>query len=229
MTRRKRGDRGPVAPAQRSARRGAPPARPILVAAAVVALAVAAWLFLREPHPRTPAPDPAHALSEQDAYREAVRLANQDRRTESLPYFRRALEGPGGEFWEVRYNYGLTLASNAIQYVPRVGEPRLAVRSSVTRVRLVQAAMTELDRASRLAPNPKARAQVLARFANTVAVWGFPWETLDLMRRTEYADTTDPAPAVRAHYYLAMMRDPPKYVGDFQAEQAIGNPARERP
>jgi len=195
-------------------------------ALALVVIAGLAWFTTRAPRRAGgPPPDPAHAMAAPDAYREAIRLANADRRTESFAFFRRALEGLATDSWEVRYNYGITLASDAIQYVPRAGEPRLATRSSVERVGLLSEAMRQLDRASRLAPNPSARAQVLSHFANLLAVWGFPWETLDLMRRTEYADPTDPVPAARAVLYLKMMKDPPLYAGDVRLEQVFGDPA----
>src|SRR5262249_32741891 len=157
--------------ARRAKRAAAPPPpkprRPawVPIAAALLVLAIVAAAVLLATRGRPPAPAPARdaasALHGPDAYREAIRLANASRALESLPYFRRALEGLTRDSWDVHYGYGITLASCALQYTPRLGEPRLETRSSVMRVGLVQEAMHQLDQASRLAPDARTRAQVL--------------------------------------------------------------------
>ena len=225
--------------AARGGPRPAPPRRaslaPLLgIAALALILAGGAWLGLRaRRHPARAASDPAHALAPPDAYQEANRLARVDRLAESLPYYRRALEGLATDSWEVRYNYGVTLSSNSMQYLPRAGEPRLATRSSVVRVMLAHEAMHQLDQASRVAATSKERARALAKYANLVAVWGLPWETLDLMRRTEYADTTDPVTAARALVYLKHMQDPPRFGPNLTVREALemdmSRPARPSP
>lgn len=201
-----------------------------IAAIAVISLAGVALLWtLSSRHEALPPPNPVKALPPPDAYREALRLAHENRAAESLSYYRRALEGLAAESWEVEFNYGIALAANASRYTPRMGEPRPAARSSVVRVGLVREAMHQLDRAARIAPDAKTRAQVLGRLANTLAVWGLPWETLDLMRRAQYADTTDPEAATRAFLYMKMMRDPPLYAGDITVKQAIEISARTAP
>ena len=237
MKRSRRKARADAAP--RAAPRPAPGRRarraPLFaIAALALILAGGAWLGLRARRhaPRT-AGDPAHALAPPDAYDEANRLARADRLGESLPYYRRALEGLASDSWEVRYNYGVTLSSNSMQYLPRAGEPRLATRSSVARVMLAREAMHQLDQASRVAATSKERAKALVRYANLLAVWGLPWETLDLMRRAEYADTTDPVPAARAIVYLKHMQDPPRFGPNLTVREALemdmSRPARPSP
>ena len=245
MTRSRRSRRAPAgrevtrAPAGRDATRTpaglAPPGgglRPLtwIVIGALVAVALGTWWAI---HVRTlrramsSAPDALAAMAPDQAYREAIELAGEGRFDDSFPYYRRALAGLNQDFWEVHYNYGISLGSRALQYTTRGGAPAFATRSSIERIGLEHEAMRQLDRAVRIAPTPRIRAEVLDHFSNSVAVWGFPWERLDLMRKRQDADPGDEVAALRARQWLRMMRDPDQYAEDMSVGDAVKiRPAR---
>jgi hypothetical protein len=208
MTRRRRREpaRKRTAPAPRGL-----PAWLWVTAGILLAVALAVVAPRLRSHRSTPPPDEAAALAPVDAYREATRLAREDRLRESLPYYRRAASTIVHDFWAIHFDYGVVLQGLALQYTHRGGRLVFATRSSAERALLAGEAMHQLDQAARLAPDPPTRSKVLRFRANMTSVWGFPWETLAGLRAAQMADSADHASAIRAVLYLQVMHEPDRY------------------
>jgi tetratricopeptide (TPR) repeat protein len=151
--------------------------------ALVAAAAIALWLArgLRAPATR----DAAAALDPLAAYGVGLKLGRAGRYTESLPYFRRAAEAPGGTTWQVRHDSNATLESRMIgRFGQRVS------RSSVERVAMMHESMRQLDLAETDAGSARDRAFLEAMRGNTLATWGFPLEALACYARALTLDPT---------------------------------------
>lgn len=155
-------------------------------------------------------PDPA-AMDPEAAYRHAVELSLGNERRESLPYFRRGLEGEPGREWRPHFNYGIVLNDLTLQFVRRAGRQVPASRSSAERIELGCAALDEFGAAVKLAPDGATRAKILSLRANMLLLWGFPWEALACFRAAQQADTTRADLAIRADQFFALMRDPASF------------------
>lgn len=196
-----RGLRPPVtARASRSSNRArrsvAPRRRPrlpwaLLAVGLVLAIGLWTWTRLRARHPRTPAASSIDALSPQQAYDRGVDLGMQGRALESLPYLARAASSPGAT-WVVHHDYSTALHNASVASRPRGSGLEAGVRTSLERIALLRASLTELDVAERLAGSPATLALVHAARARSLAQWGLPVEAMEAYQR---AADLDPASA----------------------------------
>jgi hypothetical protein len=150
------------------------------------------------------APDTASSLDPFMAYRRALALGEQQRFTESLAHFRRALAAPT-DAWQPHCDYAITLFHAALEpRLTRHGE-RTMVRTSFERSEMMLESARELDVAERLAPTPEARAYVIARRARQLAAWQLTWNAV-----SEYTRAAAAIPRLEreAAALLATMRDP---------------------
>ena len=157
---------------------------------AVLALGAAAGLWFAR-GTRAPVPaDPAAGLDPVRAYQIGLRLGQSKRFMESVPYFRRAAEAPGGSTWQVRHDYSSAL-HNAAHESHRVGRfgHRLA-RSSVERIAMMRESLRQLDLAAADAGAARDRAFIEAMRGNTLATWGFPLDALQCYQRALALDPT---------------------------------------
>lgn len=146
-------------------------------AVALVAAAALALWFARGG--RAPAPvDPAAALDPMVAYNIGLRLGRVNRFAESLPYFRRAADVPGGTTWQARHDYSSSLHNATLEsrMIGRFGQR--VTRSSVERVAMMHESLRQLDLAQADAGSAHDRAFLEAMRGNTLATWGFPLEAL---------------------------------------------------
>ena len=186
---RRRGSRQAVAMASRAPRpRGALPrmARLGLAVLLLGVLAVTLGILRARPWRHEPArpvatapsvPDSIARLGPDEAFARAVRLVNDRRPAESLPYFQHALSHPG-EPALAHMDYSTALHNAAIESRVHLGLPRPATRSSIERVALMRQSLAQLEEAQRLAATPAHRALVRATFAHHFVTWGMPWEAL---------------------------------------------------
>jgi tetratricopeptide (TPR) repeat protein len=140
---------------------------------------------------RAPAPaDPAAGLDPVRAYEIGLRLGQAKRFMESVPYFRRAAEAPGGSTWQVRHDYSSSLHNATLEsrMVGRYGH-RLA-RSSVERIAMMRESLRQLDLAAADAGAARDRAFLEAIRGNTLATWGFPLDALACYQRALALDPT---------------------------------------
>ena len=174
---------------------GAPrPSRPrrwpraVWVTALALGAAAGLW-FARGPHAPAPA-DPAAGLDQARAYEIGLRLGQSKRFTESLPYFRRAAEAPGGSTWQMRHDYSSSLHNATLESrtVGRFGH-RLA-RSSVERIAMMRESLRQLDLAAVSAGAARDRAFIEAIRGNTLATWGFPLDAIQCYHRALALDPT---------------------------------------
>lgn len=145
------------------------------------------------------------------AYQHAIQLSLKSRWRESLPYYRRGLEGAPGHEWRPHFNYGIVLNDITLQFETRAGQQVPATHSSAERVVLANASMEELRRAIQLAPDGATRARILSMRANTLVLWGFPWEAFASFRAAEGADSTRAELRDRADQFMALMQDPTRF------------------
>jgi hypothetical protein len=221
---RKRGNDGG---GQRSkARSGAPTRRaagrsPWLWAAAVLAvISLAGWFLLRS-RVVARAPDsgatagPAATLTPQVAYQTGLRMAQAGYHMESLPYFRRALEGKPLTAWVVHLNYAGALYNVGLEVRDRHGVAVPATRSSIERVAMMREALAELDIAERLATNPHDRAIAIRSRAERLQIWGFPWDAFAQLRQAQWTDTLWRELGRFADGYMVVLEHPerPRPVG----------------
>lgn len=169
------------------ARRGAVPARVAAVAAALLALAALAWWRQSRPGAAAEGADPVAALPGRAALDEGMRLGAAGRHAESIPYFRHAIAAMDG-FWAARYDLATALANAALQVRPHGGRIDPLLRSSVERVRNLQEADRELERALPSATSRRALATMLDRRAQVYLTWGMPVDALEWERRARAAD-----------------------------------------
>lgn len=160
----------------------APPRRKPGVALAIGAVALAAaaafalWVALGR---RAPSPvDPAATLDPVVAYNIGLKLGRASRFAESLPYFRRAADAPGGTTWQARHDYSSSLHNATLEsrMIGRFGQR--VTRSSVERVAMMHESLRQLDLAQAEAGSAHDRAFLEAMRGNTLATWGFPLEAL---------------------------------------------------
>src|SRR5437867_9736165 len=160
--RRTSGERGGrnVAAARRGAARGR---RWAIACVAVLALAAAALWLVRGHAPHEPAavaPDPAAGLDPRSAFVRALDLGTRGRHTESIPFFRRALDGGPVPSWLLHRDLAAALQNSAIE-VRSLGPLSAPVtRASVERVAMIREALHEFDEAESLAPDAVARAKI---------------------------------------------------------------------
>jgi len=177
-------------PAERPAatRRGPGVAWALAAAAALTALGLAWWLG-RGGAPRRPG-DPAAGLDPVAAYEAGIRLGREERYTESLPYFRRAAEAPGGSTWQVHHDYSSSLHNAALESrkVGRYGQR--VTRSSVERVAIMHESFRQLDLARAVAGSRRDQAFIEAMRGNTLVTWGFPLDALACYGRALALDPT---------------------------------------
>lgn len=150
-------------------------------------------------------PVPMDALR---AYQTAVDLVkNHGRATESLPYFRRALD-LRSDLWQVRCDYGAALMNAVGEALPGPGPTRSTTRSSWERAAMVHEALAELDRAERLAWAAADRAYVVAIRAQALALWGLSWNGLEEYARARQIDPSSTILRARHAQLWRIMRDP---------------------
>ena len=180
----------PGAPTRRAAGRS-----PWLWAAAVLALVSLAGVLILRSRAVSRAPDtgasadPAATMTPQVAYQTGLRMAQAGHHRESLPYFRRALEGKPLTAWVVHLNYAGALYNVGLEAHDRHGVAVPATRSSIERVTMMREALAELDIAERLATNPHDRATVIRSRAERLQIWGFPWDAFAQLRQAQWTDT----------------------------------------
>jgi tetratricopeptide (TPR) repeat protein len=156
--------------------------------ALLAAAAVALWLARGRRAPA--ARDGAAALDPSAAYEIGLKLGRAGRYTESLPYFRRAAEAPGGTTWQVRHDYSSTLHNATLEsrMLGRFGQ-RIS-RSSVERVAMMHESLRQLDLAEADAGSRRDQAFLEAMRGNTLATWGFPLDALACYARALTLDPT---------------------------------------
>jgi len=155
-----------------------------------LAVGVAAGLWFARGS-RAPAPaDPAAGLDPRRAYEIGIGLGQAKRFMESVPYFRRAAEAPGGSAWQVRHDYSSAL-HNATLESRLVGRHGLRLaRSSVERVAMMRESLRQLDLAAADASAARDRAFLEVIRGNTLATWGFPLDALACYQRALALDPT---------------------------------------
>jgi hypothetical protein len=188
--------RGTRAGGRRPKPAAAPRRRPAWrwLALAAAALLVAAWLIrTRDRAPGAPPaamlpPDPARAMSAEQAYAVTARLVATRQHLESLPYLRRMIELAPREEWALFHDYANALQGASMQGRMMLGLPERATRSSFERIQLMRQALAELDRAQRLADSPRSSAFVHIARARQLGAWGLPWDAWAELRAAAAAD-----------------------------------------
>lgn len=183
-----------------------------LVLGAAASVAIALW-WAAHPHTvqtrRSEAADSLAGLDPRQAYVDALRLTQNGRAPESLPYFRRALEGIPGEHVETHLDY-----SDALHAAARTRRKRgafleqSAVRSSVERVEMMKESFRQLDLAETMISAPEDRAFINAARAYRYWEWGFPLEAQDYLRRATALAPNLPAADSLLQECIKSLRDP---------------------
>ncbi|HVP15399.1 MAG TPA: hypothetical protein VMS88_07630 [Terriglobales bacterium] len=169
-----------------------------MIALALVALA---WRFLaRRPAPPVVSPESAWA-----EYRAGVALGERGRHLEGLPHLRRALESPV-DFWAFHADYGTALFNASFEIGSRAGAPCAVTRSSWERIAMIREAMSQLEIAAQMAPEPRERALVEIRRADLARTWGLPLDALVAYRRAESILPGRPDLARRTDEFLTLLR-----------------------
>src|SRR5262249_53876455 len=167
-----------------------------LLAAAIIATVTV--LRVREgriaiapaPHVVTAPAHPAFAMSLVEAYDQAAKLVGPLRPLETLPYFQRMIAGLPEDDWALRHDYANALQGASVEGRTVLGLLVPAARSSFERVDFMRRAMTELDRAQRIAPDPRAAATVHLARARQLGTWGLPWNACVEARAAAATDRT---------------------------------------
>jgi hypothetical protein len=171
-----------------------------LVAIAVIVIVV---VTRRHPPPAPPA-DGTATMEPQQALERGIQIAQGGAYTQSLPYFRRALDAGG---WNVHWNYAAVLNNASIELRRPFGLVVPASRSAIERVALVREALDEVAAAERQVPDARARARLRVVRGRTLELWGFPVEALGAYREALAMDPTcEPARSVEAAI-IASLRD----------------------
>jgi hypothetical protein len=164
--------------------------------------------------PATAAFDSVAAADPFLAYRHALDLGEQQRFTESLPWFRRALSVPTNA-WQPHCDFAISLFHAALESRVQRGHGRPVVRSSFERAALLAESARELDAAERLALTPEGKAFVIARRARHLAAFHLTWDAIAEYRRAAEAGRAPGASRApvrdaerEAARLLASMRDP---------------------
>jgi hypothetical protein len=179
-----------------------------------VALALAAATACSPAGERRPAvspiaqPDRFAAMHPETIYNTAVRLVEQDRDEESLPWFRASLARVREDFWQLHFNYFAALRNTALEDTVRLGLRLPALRSSAERVALMREALRELDRAEALAPNPDVLAMVRVQRARAMRIWGMAWEAWLAFRLASEAVSNRPFEEFLADDFSDLMHHP---------------------
>ena len=118
----------------------------------------------------------------------AVALGRQQRHFESLPYFRRAAAGSAG--WLAHWNFAAALNNAAIEVGSRNGLAVPASRAAIERIDLTRRALAEIALAEREAPDRRTVAMLELVRGQTMELWGFPLDALDLYRRAARIDSS---------------------------------------
>lgn len=201
--------RAATPPPVTATRRRAPRRGPLTWAVTVVVLVVlaigAGWTLRgRGPH----AGDPLQALDPVEAYRTAVRLSQDSRFVESLPYYRRALADSIAAGWQQHYAYATALYDVTLGY-RTVGSVQLAqTRSSDERVALMREALAQLARAASLAPDSRTLAMIQGDLARMSFVWGFPWDAFIAYRRAQGLAPGDRSWATQGDGFMRLLQHP---------------------
>jgi tetratricopeptide (TPR) repeat protein len=169
--------------------------------------AYALWRFTPRPGSVRGA-DPLAGLTPAAAYDSATSLSRAKRPVESLPYYRRALQGAAKNLWVVHFNYGSALNNAGLQIRERDGVPMPAIRSSVERVALMREALAHLDSAEALAPSPHDRATVLAARAERLELWGLPWDAFVELRQAQFTEPQRKDLGRAADRYMLVLQHP---------------------
>lgn len=174
---------------------------------ALLASGVTAGWWVGRPQPASPgAPvlDPAAGLDPPFAARQALELANAHRANESLPYFRRALQGtPYGGDWLFRHDYSSALLDASLESRVHLGLPGAVARSSWERTALARESLHQMDLTERQAPWPRGRAYASAERGKRLQTLGLHW---DALRQFEQGAETDPTLG-GIHAVIATYRD----------------------
>ena len=163
----------------------------LVAALAAVALGgYAAARFALRSNAKRAAP-PADSLAAMDpiqALNRGVALGRQQRHFESLPYFRRAAAGSAG--WLAHWNFAAALNNAAIEVGSRNGLAVPASRAAIERIDLTRRALAEIALAEREAPDRRTVAMLELVRGQTMELWGFPVDALDLYRRAARIDSS---------------------------------------
>lgn len=192
MSRKRAGPRRPAARPKgtRAARR----TRWVTVTAAVVAIAIAAWLWTHRGHARSSVPaDPISVMDPYAALMTGSRLGPQGRHQECIPYYRRAVAGLPAS-WEARVGLSSALFNSALEGRPHLGFKEYSMRSTFERVRNAQEAIGAMAAAVPHARTPRARALTIYQQAVQFRTWGFALEALERARAARQADPTWASP-----------------------------------
>ena len=158
----------------------------------LVAIVIAVWRLTSLPRGRSiAARHPAEAMDPVEAEAVGSALTRQKRFHESLPYYRRIVEGYG-TVWLAHANYSSALHNAAQESHVHLGRLEPAARSSVERMDLMAVALREQDLAELHASSASERALAHFQHGQTLQTWGFPLEAL-----VEYEEawTLDPGNA----------------------------------
>jgi hypothetical protein len=205
----------------------------------LIALAIVAAFSIsrvREAHraigsvpPVIPAPpNPALAMSLDEAYAAAAQLVGSRRHLESLPYFGRMIELVPEDDWSLRHDYANALQGASMESRAVLGLPVRALRSSFESIQLMRQAMAELDRAQRLGRAPRAAATVHFARARQLGAWGLPWDAFAEARAAAAADPSW-APGALAARKWARRISGPDFSASSDADSDASSRSAERP
>jgi hypothetical protein len=153
-------------------------------------------------------PDSIMAWSPVQAWHQALELMQTGRFGSSLPLFQRALMDPriDREAWDIHYAYANSLNGAAFEVAERLGVagPRQAL--SARRIALVREAVAQLDRAERIAKEPRVLAMIRSRHGRLLELWGFPLDAYGWYRASLAADRTFPEAIAGLRRIAALLR-----------------------
>ena len=179
------GRRRGVPQAARPSRRSPPGAtarRRGMIVVIVVAVAAVSLLAMSRGWfgARGPRSGPANAaeLKPAEAFMNARRLELAEQHNASLPFYRRALEGPDMQDWRLRREYAVALNNAAVEVRRgRIGDV-FATRSNADRIQLARESLRQVELALAGTNDPAARALLFEDRGETYEWWGFSWNAL---------------------------------------------------
>jgi hypothetical protein len=179
-----------------------------VVAGIALVAAVALGLWFRSRAIATARPAPPSLEAAERLYKEAVEHGKNGRFSESLANFEKAAQSMIAVDWVYHHDYSSTLNNVTMQVDSVHGIPVPAIRTSIQRVRLVRRSLEEMNLAQRTATTGPERSIVHRARAQTLQVWGFPWEALGDLQAAHHFDTTRHDFTRAADSYLYRMQHP---------------------
>ena len=136
-----------------------------------------------------PPSHPADRMGVREAFIVGIRLGQQGRHLEAVPYYRRVIaetpDAPHGHL-----NYSTALGNSAFEVRLHLGKAEPAMRSSYDRIRATHASLAELDRTEQLVSVDHDRSFLEIERGRALEAWGMPIDALAEYRR---AQSVDPA------------------------------------